>query len=72
MPIVYTEARKRANNKWRAKNRESINEYYRPKNLEYYYKNKEYLNARRIALYNYKKEINYDVVSKQFRLILLH
>jgi RIO-like serine/threonine protein kinase len=69
--MAYSEAQKRATYKWNKAHREDYNCFHREKNLRYYYEHKEVLNKQKVKRAIYRRECNYDYVSKLFRKILL-
>tara|TARA_R100000951_G_scaffold83821_1_gene71563 strand:- start:791 stop:1051 length:261 start_codon:yes stop_codon:yes gene_type:complete len=52
----YTEAQKRANKKWRAKNKEKFQKYQLTYSRTYYEQNKEKIRVRNLERYYEKKE----------------
>ena len=68
---MYTESRKKAMYKYRAKNKDEYNKYMSELNMKRYENNKEEMNKRRNDLAYWRKQNDYEYMSKVFRKILL-
>lgn len=68
---THKEIHQKAIYKYRASHKDAYNEYMLELNMKRYEENKDEMNRRRNELAQYRKDNNYEYMSKVFRKILL-